>query len=365
MNSRMRTSRQGLALIKRFEGFRETAKRLPDGRWTIGYGHVRSAREGVTITVKDGEDLLRFDLAPVEEALNEWVLSPLQQNQFDALASLVFNISPGQFRDSMVLNRLNAGDHLGAASEFDAWRRARINGKLIVVDALVRRRAMERALFLKPDERLAPAPTPLVTPVHDTFAPRSAGGAQNDDAAEPTPEAVTQAVRGLVEGGAPPQGTPRDPKDVTRRIAMILDREEAAADDREAVRATVSLEHSPPAKAANQNAATAAPRRVAIDDTETLDPATLEEVMRRIEQGPPPSRNPPTRKQPRDAGGGPWIVLVALSAIGLGALAVDWAASVREGAATNSLAPIVVIGSGLLLGMSTYFLLRSAAPKRR
>ena len=167
MSARLHTSRHGLDLIRSFEGFTPASVRLADGRWMIGYGHVRSAREGVRITESDAEDLLRFDLKPVEEALSALVFAPLNQNQFDALASLVFNISPGQFRESDLLRRLNAGDVLGAAAGFDAWRKARIGGRLIVVDALVRRRAAEKALFLEATEARPSAPTPIVTPELD------------------------------------------------------------------------------------------------------------------------------------------------------------------------------------------------------
>ena len=65
MTERMRISSAGLELIKTFEGLRETAVRLPDGRWTIGYGHARTAREGLTIAAKDAQDLLVHDLRPI------------------------------------------------------------------------------------------------------------------------------------------------------------------------------------------------------------------------------------------------------------------------------------------------------------
>ena len=58
MTSPLRTTKTGLEFIKRFEGFRARAFRLPDGRWTIGHGHVRSAREGVMISRDDAEALL-------------------------------------------------------------------------------------------------------------------------------------------------------------------------------------------------------------------------------------------------------------------------------------------------------------------
>ena len=159
MTGRLRTSRAGLELIKSFEGFRETAIRLPDGRWMIGYGHSRTAREGLTISEQDAEDLLAYDLRPVEDAIKSMIFAPLNQNQFDALVSLVFNISSAQFRDSDILRLLNAGNFLSAANGFDVWRRARIHGRVMVVDALVRRRAAEKALFLEHPDGRPSAPT--------------------------------------------------------------------------------------------------------------------------------------------------------------------------------------------------------------
>jgi lysozyme len=167
MTDRMRISAAGLELIKTFEGLRETAVRLPDGRWTIGYGHVRTAREGLTITGKDAQDLLVHDLRPIESAVSSLIYAPLLQSQFDALVSFAFNISLGQFRESEVVRHLNAGDYLAAASGFDLWRKARINGRVMVVDALVRRRAAEKSMFLEHPSGPSPAPTPMVIPELD------------------------------------------------------------------------------------------------------------------------------------------------------------------------------------------------------
>ena len=207
MTGRMRISPAGIELIKSFEGFREIAVRLPDGRWTIGYGHVRTAREGLTITPKDAEALLKHDLLPVEQALASLVYAPLMQEQFDALASLAFNISVGQFRESEILAQLNAGNYLAAANGFDLWRKARLHGRVMIVDALVRRRAAEKALFLDHPSGHPSAPTPIVTPQIDTDAPpRTKGTAEavNDDDAQEGegPRAsgeIAEAVRRLAE----------------------------------------------------------------------------------------------------------------------------------------------------------------------
>ena len=69
----------------------------------------------------------------------------LNQNQFDALVSLVFNIGTGAFARSTLLKRLNVGDYNGAAEAFLMWRNA--GGKPI----LLNRRKREKALFEKVD----------------------------------------------------------------------------------------------------------------------------------------------------------------------------------------------------------------------
>ncbi len=261
MPGRFRTSQQGIDLIKGFEGFRATASRLPDGRWIIGHGHVKSAREGVAVTPRDAEDLLRYDLREVEDALANLVFAPLNQNQFDALASLVFNISPVQFRNSEILRRLNGGDYLGAAAGFEAWRRARINGRVMVIDALVRRRAAEKALFLDNPASRPTAPSPLVVPELDPAAAEAAPVAvvrpvpaqpaaqpanqpapPTDPAAAARRETEEAITRGLERLQSAPQSPPRPANDrpapqmpvggdratVAARLARILERSEQA-----------------------------------------------------------------------------------------------------------------------------------------
>lgn len=164
---RHQASHVAIALIERFEGYRREAARLPDGRWTIGYGHTRSAREGASVSHEDAEALLVYDLRAVAAAIHEAVFTPLSQNQFDALASFVFNIGAENFRHSAVLRRINEGAMLEAAYALEMWRKADLEGERIVVDALVRRRAAEKALFLTPDGGFVPTPSPVVEPKAD------------------------------------------------------------------------------------------------------------------------------------------------------------------------------------------------------
>lgn len=168
MMRRLRTSKTGLELIKSFEGFRARSVQLPDGRWTIGYSHTRTARENLRITPADADAVLReYDLPPVEAAVCNAVLAPLSQNEFDALVSFVFNIGEAAFLGSKTLAHLNAGEPLKAADAISLWRKARLNGQLSVVDALVRRRAVEQALFLKHPSGTPVAPSGFIRPLLD------------------------------------------------------------------------------------------------------------------------------------------------------------------------------------------------------
>lgn len=171
MRPRYKVSQAGVDLIEAFEGLRAKAARLDDGRWTIGYGHTRSAREGAEVSREDALILLRWvDLPPVEEAINALVSVPLTQNQYDALVAFVFNVGVDAFGDSEVLEHLNQGRLTEAACSLELWRKADIAGDPVVLDALIRRRAAEKALFLAPGEGGAPSPSPLVRPRPDARA---------------------------------------------------------------------------------------------------------------------------------------------------------------------------------------------------
>ena len=134
-----------VSLIKEFEDLYLEAYLCPAGKWTIGYGHTKTAKPGMKITERGAEELLQHDLAWCEDAVRKNVKVPLTQNQFDALVSFVFNVGEGAFRKSTLLKKLNAGDYEGAANEMPRWKRG--GGK--VLRGLVRRREAEKKLFLK------------------------------------------------------------------------------------------------------------------------------------------------------------------------------------------------------------------------
>jgi lysozyme len=162
-----RVTRSLVELVKRFEGLRRRAARLPDGGFTLGYGHTRAAREGGVVTPEDAEALLYYDLSEVAEKVDAWTFAPLNQNQFEALTAFAFNIGLQNFRCSTVLKRLNEGHYLEAAAALELWRKADFEGEELVIDALVRRRAAEKAHFLTPPGGFRPSPTPVLRPTFD------------------------------------------------------------------------------------------------------------------------------------------------------------------------------------------------------
>ncbi len=160
----------GLKLIKAYEGFRPIETVLVSGQRVIGYGHEFVPGEISVITKKKATDVLKVDLEPFEEMVNYNIFAPLSQNQFDALVSLSFNIGEDAFLNSSVVHNMNNGQPLAAAAGFDEWRKSVIADQTYVVDALVRRRTAEKALFLSPATGVVAAPRNELPPLHDSTA---------------------------------------------------------------------------------------------------------------------------------------------------------------------------------------------------
>ncbi|MCB2097226.1 MAG: glycoside hydrolase family protein [Parvularculaceae bacterium] len=146
----MKISEAGIDLIKRFEGLELESYQDIAGVWTIGYGHTETAGPNQKINEREAEELLRRDIAPRERAVEQLAGVSLNQNEFDALVSFVFNVGAGAFKNSTARKRLNRNDRLGAAEALTWWNKATVGGVLREVRGLTRRRAAERALFLTP-----------------------------------------------------------------------------------------------------------------------------------------------------------------------------------------------------------------------
>jgi lysozyme len=233
MKARHQVSRNAVTLIKRFEGYRATAAQLTNGRWTIGYGHTLTAREGASVSLQDAEALLLYDLIAVAHAINEHAYTPLNQNQFDALASFAFNIGVENFQHSAVLRRINEGALIQAACSMEMWRKADFAGERIVIDALVRRRSAEKNLFLTPPDGWIAAPAPILPPKVDYDAayvvpretPASVVAPLDSDRAEARLDPAAAVVPVPPEEDETPTLSERAAAAVSARLEAILPQE--------------------------------------------------------------------------------------------------------------------------------------------
>lgn len=143
----MQVSPKGRAAIVRREGgFVLHAYYDTEGVLTIGAGHTgRMAPppvvSGMTITQDQAEAFLEADLAPVEACLNGLDV-PLGQNQFDALASLAFNIGLERFGSSTLVKELKGANYAAAAQQILLWDKPH---------SIEARRVSEQMQFLAPD----------------------------------------------------------------------------------------------------------------------------------------------------------------------------------------------------------------------
>ena len=143
----MKTSPKGIALIKEFEGLRLKAYKCPGGVWTIGYGHTAGVKSGMVITEAQAEEYLKADLIVFERYLNGLGLA-LNQNQFDALVSFIYNVGTGNFSNSTLLRKVRANPQDNSImDEFLRW----VYSKGRVLPGLQRRRLAEMKLYFSND----------------------------------------------------------------------------------------------------------------------------------------------------------------------------------------------------------------------
>ena len=145
----MKTSTNGLNLIKSFEGCRLIAYKpvSTEKYFTIGYGHYGSdVKENMVISQAQADRYLQQDLQKFENYVNQYCEKlNLNQNQFDALVSFTYNCGPGNLKKliegrtiSQIADAMLQFNHAG--------------GKELA--GLTRRRKAERELFIKRDVKI-------------------------------------------------------------------------------------------------------------------------------------------------------------------------------------------------------------------
>lgn len=161
----MKTGQKGIDLIKKFESLHDgdlkmiglQPKMCPALIWTEGYGRAmrdskgnfikgisnkKLAFESATIkTEKEAEIALQQDLSSREMIVMQKIKVKLNQNQFDALVSYVYNTGGSS-------NLYNLINNKAPKTEIEKWFKTKYisaNGK--VLKGLVNRRIAECELF--------------------------------------------------------------------------------------------------------------------------------------------------------------------------------------------------------------------------
>lgn len=144
MHTDMNISAEGLSLIKKFEGCELKAYRCAANVLTIGYGSTKGVTEDMEITQEEAESLLQEEMHEYEGYINDMVKVPLEQHQFDAMVSWVFNLGSGNLSSSTLLKKLNNSEYDEVPAQIRRWNKA--GGK--VLDGLIRRREAEAKMFM-------------------------------------------------------------------------------------------------------------------------------------------------------------------------------------------------------------------------
>ena len=139
----MEASKEGIALIKKFEGCKLEAYKCPAGVWTCGYGSTKGVEEGDVWSQDKADHMLEVELKEFGDYVNNLVDVPLSQNQFDALVAWTFNLGPSNLSSSTLLKVLNKGEYEEVPAQIKRWNK--VKGE--VSRGLIRRRQAEALLF--------------------------------------------------------------------------------------------------------------------------------------------------------------------------------------------------------------------------
>ena len=150
----MKISKQGLDLIKGFEKFMSKPYIDAVGVVTIGYGNTYYL-DGQKVTMQDSpltEAQATILLETIfEKYFAKFIPQDVNQNQYDAMASLIYNIGAGAFNGSTLRKKAIANpDDLSIEQEFWKWNKGRKNGQLVELKGLTIRRKKESELYFKP-----------------------------------------------------------------------------------------------------------------------------------------------------------------------------------------------------------------------
>lgn len=116
-------SAAGLVAIAVSEGYTDKAViPVPGDKPTIGFGTTSDVKLGDRTTPPKALARALSDVQSYEGALKRCVKVPLHQFEYDAYVSFAYNVGPGAFCGSTLVNLLNQGDYEGACQQILRWR---------------------------------------------------------------------------------------------------------------------------------------------------------------------------------------------------------------------------------------------------
>ena len=196
-------SQEGIdALLKKYEGCKLKAYRCPANVCTIGYGHTSAAgnpvvTDGMTITQKQCDDILRSDLVKYETSVHNMVTQPLTQHQFDVLVDFAYNAGIGNLKSSTLIKKVNAAKFDEVPAELMKWTKG--GGK--VLPGLVKRRQAESAWWMAheitPTATLGGVSKPTDAPTAEEHEQRT----EPDAVPVPTMAASSQGNAAIITAG--------------------------------------------------------------------------------------------------------------------------------------------------------------------
>jgi len=139
----MNISKEGLSLIKSFEGCKLEAYLCAANVPTIAWGRTKDVKMEDTCTQEQADKWLEEEIVEYEDHVHKAVEMPLSQHQFDSLVSWTYNLGPSNLNSSTMLKVLNKGEYEDVPAQIKRWNKA--SG--VVKEGLIRRREAEALLF--------------------------------------------------------------------------------------------------------------------------------------------------------------------------------------------------------------------------
>lgn len=145
-----RISQKGVSLLKKYEGIRLKPYLCPAGIPTISIGCTYYP-DGTKVKLTDPEiseakatEIFLNVIKHYEQSVDSFTRDDINQNQFDALVCLCYNIGAGALKNSTLLKKVNADpNNKFIRDSFLAWNKS--GGK--VLQGLTNRRNAEANLY--------------------------------------------------------------------------------------------------------------------------------------------------------------------------------------------------------------------------